>query len=186
MSTTIQVKRGAGTPATLAAGEPAFDSTNHKFYVGDGTTNTFIGPVTGTAITPSSVASSGTVTGSNLGSIVASADLTGQTVAVASVATYTPGADGTYRIGVYVTITAVALDVLNIQVDYTDETNAARTQTFVPAGLTSANLSAVGASIFPEINIRVKNGVAITIKTVLITGTGSIQYDVGCQIERLR
>lgn len=135
---------------------------------------------------PSSVSSSGTVTGSNLGSIVASADLTGQTTAVASVATYTPGADGTYRIGVYVTITAVALDVLNIQVDYTDETNTARTQTFVPVGLTSANLSAVGASVFPTLDVRVKSGVAITVKTVLVTGTGSIVYDAGATVEKLR
>lgn len=118
--------------------------------------------------------------------IVASADLTGQTGAVSSVATTTPGANGTYRVGVYATITAVALDVLNVQVDYTDETNTARTQTFVPVGLTSPNLSAVGASVFPTLDIRAKSGVAITIKTTLVTGTGSITYDVGGTIEYLR
>lgn len=55
MSTTIQIKRGGGAPPTLAAGEPAFDTTNHRLYLGDGAVNTIIGPVTGLAITPLTV-----------------------------------------------------------------------------------------------------------------------------------
>src|SRR5215212_2592552 len=38
----LQFKRGIGAPPTLAAGEPAFDTTNKRLYVGDGTTNTLI------------------------------------------------------------------------------------------------------------------------------------------------
>ena len=57
MAVTIQVKRGSGAPGSaLAAGEPAFDLTNHVLYIGDGAVNTAIsgggssawGAITGT------------------------------------------------------------------------------------------------------------------------------------------
>lgn len=43
----IQFKRGSGDPPTLAAGEPAFDTTGKKLWVGDGSVNTLIGPTGG-------------------------------------------------------------------------------------------------------------------------------------------
>lgn len=46
MAATIQIKRGVGVPVVaLAAGEPAFDTTNRILYVGDGAVNTAIGIV---------------------------------------------------------------------------------------------------------------------------------------------
>ena len=49
MSNTIQFKRGAGVGGTLLAGEPAFDVTDGKLYVGDGTSNIRIGGTITTA-----------------------------------------------------------------------------------------------------------------------------------------
>lgn len=49
MAATIQIKRGIGAPvAILASGEPAFDTTNHILYVGDGAVNT---PILSAALT---------------------------------------------------------------------------------------------------------------------------------------
>lgn len=115
----------------------------------------------------------------------ASADLTGQTAAVASVTTYTPGADGDYRVGGYITITAVSVDVIQFQCDYVDETGASRNQVFFPQGLTAAGLSSTGSYALPPIQFRAKSGNAITVKTVLTTGVGSITYNVGGTIEQL-
>lgn len=116
-----------------------------------------------------------------------SADLTAQTAAVSSVATYTASAsNGTFRIGAYLNITAVTLDVIQVSVTYTDENNTAQTALFYGMGSTAAGLSAVGNSNFGAMDIRVKASTAITVKTVLTTGTGSITYDVGATISQLR
>jgi hypothetical protein len=40
---TIKFKRGSGTPSGLTAGEPAFDTTNKKLFVHDGTTGIWVG-----------------------------------------------------------------------------------------------------------------------------------------------
>lgn len=116
---------------------------------------------------------------------VASANLTGQTAANASIATFTPSALGTFRVGGYITITAISVDVIQFQVTYTDETAASRTQLFFPQGLTSANLAATGSYSFPPLDIRAASGSAITAKTVLTTGAGSITYDVGTTIYQI-
>lgn len=119
--------------------------------------------------------------------IVASGDLTGQTAAVSSVAAYTtPATNGTYRVGAYAVITAVTLDVIQVQVTYTDETNTSRTQLFYPQGLTSASLAVTGAFVFPTMDLRVKASTTITVLVALTTGTGSISFDVGATIEKLR
>jgi hypothetical protein len=119
---------------------------------------------------------------------VASSDLTAQTAANSSVATYTVGGGGTgtFRIGAYLNITAVTLDVIQIQVNYTDENSNTRTATFFGMGTTSAGLSTVGNSNFGSVDIRCKASTAITITTTLTTSTGSITYDVGGTIQQLR
>ena len=110
---------------------------------------------------------------------------TGQTSNVDVVA-YTPQAEGTFRCGVYVTITAVAVDVIIAQVTYTDETGTSRTKSFFPQGLTSANLAATGAFVFPTMDIRSQAGSAITIQVAVTVGGGSITYNAGGSIEMLR
>lgn len=113
----------------------------------------------------------------------ASGVLTSQTTAQ-NICTYTtPASDGSYLLSGYVTITAVAVDILNLQVTYTDETNTSRTQTFFPQGLTSASLAATGAYFFPSSMIRVKASATITLKVVFATGTGSVTYDAGGSIQ---
>jgi hypothetical protein len=117
--------------------------------------------------------------------VLGSNDLIGQTGA-ATVLTVTPSASlGTYRINPYLTITAILVDVANIQVTYKDETGASRTQTFSVMGTTSPALGAVGAFTFPPITIRAASGTNIVVSTVLTTGTGTIAYDVGAVIEQL-
>lgn len=113
-------------------------------------------------------------------------DVTGQTAANTSIATFTTTAAGTYRIGGYVNITAVAVDIIEMQVTYTDENNTAQTANFFTQGATSALLSAVGNSVYPTMDLRVKSGGVITVKTTLTTGGGSITYDAGATITQLR
>jgi hypothetical protein len=112
------------------------------------------------------------------------ADLTGKTAAVSSVVSYAPPSTGTFKIGAYVTITAIATDVLEVEVTYTDEASANRTIVLVPMGATAGTLSAVGAYLFPDVKIRVYGGTTITVKTILSTGGGSITYDVGADISQ--
>lgn len=97
----------------------------------------------------------------------------------------TPAVDGTYRIGGNVTITAIATDVAQLQVVYTDETNTSRTVLFYPLGLTSAALSATGAYTFPDTQIRVKASTTITVSVALTTSLGSITYNAGATIQQL-
>lgn len=137
----------------------------------------------GTPTNPSDAANKSYIDAQN--PIVANNNLLNQSTAVASIATYTPSANATLRIGGYVTITAVTLDVIQLQVTYTDETTTVRTQLFFPQGLTSANLASTGAFTFPTMDIRVLSGAPITVKTVLTTGTGSIAYDVGASITKI-
>lgn len=115
----------------------------------------------------------------------ATADLTAQSAA-GTVCTFTPGANGTYRIGGYITITAVTIDVLNLQATWKDETNTSRTQNFFPQGITSAALATTGTFVFPTMDIRAKSGNAITIVTNQATGGGSETFDVGGTITKLR
>lgn len=117
--------------------------------------------------------------------VVASADLTGQSGAT-TITTYTPTATSTLRVGGYITVTAVTLDVAQFQVTYTDETGSAVTANFFPQGVTSANIASTGAFPLSPQDIRVKANTVVTMKTILTTGTGSITYDTGADIEILR
>ena len=61
--------------------------------------------------------------------IVAYGRSTAQTAAVASVTTYTPGADGTFEIGANVLVTTATTHSFTVACAYTDEGNTARTAT---------------------------------------------------------
>lgn len=99
-----------------------------------------------------------------------------------TVTTVTPSVAGTFQLSGWVSITAVATDVLQLQTTYTDENANAQTQTFFPQGLTSANLASTGAFTFPSMTIRSQAGSAITLKVVLTVGAGSAAYDAGGSI----
>lgn len=116
---------------------------------------------------------------------VAEADRTADTATVTAIVSYTPGADGTFRVGCYATITAVATDTLAMTVNWTDETNSARTMSYFPQGLTSATLATTGAYAFSPVDIRAKSGNAITVKAT-VTGAGSITFDDGASIMQIK
>lgn len=129
-----------------------------------------------------------TTAGNGLMAIVANNDLTAQSGAT-TITTATSTNDGiphTYRIGGYINVTAVTLDVAQVQVTYTDENNTGATATFFPQGLTSANIASTGNFPLPSQDIRVKANTLMTVKTILTTGTGSITYDVGGNIEKIK
>lgn len=120
------------------------------------------------------------------GAQIATNYVAGATTALPTFRAFTiPASDGMYRIGAFVNITAVSVDVLQFQVTYTDETNTSQTEIFYPQGLTSASLATTGNYTFPTMDIRVKASTTITLKTVLTTGAGSITYDAGGSIEYL-
>lgn len=114
--------------------------------------------------------------GSSFPAVVASGDLTAQSAAVSSVATFTPSATSTIRISAYLNITSVVTDVIVITVTYKDENTTSQS-------ISSSSISAVGNNSF-DLVIRASAN-AIVVKTTLTTGIGSIAYDVGAIIERL-
>jgi len=115
--------------------------------------------------------------------VVATGNLTGQTTA-GNVVTYTTGAaDSSFEVSGYVTVTAVSLDVIQLQVTYTGEDNVSRTAVFFPMGATSAGLSATGKSNYAVMGqLRVKASTTITVATSLTTSTGSITFNAGAKI----
>jgi hypothetical protein len=145
---------------------------------------------TGTAVnTIQSDASGNIIQGSLSAGIKASADLTAQTADVSSIATFTPSADGTFRIGAYVNVTAIVTNVITLKVTYTDENSNAVTQiiplTLAATGAVGTTATVVGNNSATDIQIRCKSGSAITVLTTA-TGVGSETYDVGATIEQLR
>ncbi len=115
------------------------------------------------------------------------ADLLAQNAAVASIVASTSQNDGlahTYSVGGYISITAVTLANVTLQVDFTDQNNTPQTLSFFGEGLTTAALSTTGFVGFSPLTIRCYPNTAITIKTIA-TITTSIAYDVGGFITRI-
>lgn len=180
---------------TLTATNTSVTYTNgYSFYLSGapiaGTNVTITNPYTLGVSGNSLFQGAATVTGAlTAGSVNISGknDLTGQTGAVGTVTSYAvpgSGSFNTFRVGGYITVTAVSLDVIQLQVTWTDETSTSRTQSFFVQGATTG-ISATGANAYSPMDIRVKQGTTITVATVLTTGTGSITYDVGASITQL-
>lgn len=122
-----------------------------------------------------------TLLGAGIPKIVATNDLTGQNAAVSSVVTTTVVNDSAYHtfmVGGYITVTAISVNTITLQVTYTDETSTSRTQSFFGEGLTTAAISTTGGFTFPPMTIRAKFNTAITVLTSIV-GIGSETYDVG-------
>lgn len=115
---------------------------------------------------------------------------TGQTAAVASVATYTLGAaDASFQVSANVLVTASTTHTVAVQVDYTDEGNTARTLTLNFSQLSGTiinsitNVTGVGPYEGFPAHIRCKASTAITVKT---TGVfTSITYSVEAVISQI-
>lgn len=112
---------------------------------------------------------------------------TGQTAANTSVVTYTNGAtDGTFLISANANITSFIAGTFNVTVDYTDETNTARTLTLNFSSITGTiGIALAAAGPFEGIpsQIRCKASTAITFKTA---GTfTSLTYNVEGVIQQL-
>lgn len=116
--------------------------------------------------------------------VVAAVDISGQTTGITI--TSFASAGGMYRVGGYITITAVSGDAIQLQVTWTDETNTVRTKSYFEQGSTVADLTTTGAFTFPTLDIKVKAGTTISAITVLTTGIGSITYDTGASIMQIK
>jgi lysophospholipase L1-like esterase len=155
--TAMNLSPGVNPSSATVSGDLWYNGTNLYFGDGGGVKRDLLAPAT--ALKAEAYISSQTATNNNF-------------------TTYaTPASDGMYEIGGYVNVSSVTVDVLQLQVSYTDETNTSRTVSFVNQGATSANITATGPSQFPPMRIRVKASTTINISAVLTTGTGSINYN---------
>ena len=112
---------------------------------------------------------------------------TAQTAAVATVATYTVGAsDGSFTVSANVNVTTSTTHTIAVQVDYTDETNTARTLTLPFAQLAGTiitsitNVTGAGPYEGVPLHIRCKSATAITVKTTGVFTT--VTYNVEASI----
>jgi hypothetical protein len=123
--------------------------------------------------------------GLGIPAIYAEADLFAQAASVASIATYTPVAEGTFRITVGINVTVVVVGGV-IEVTYTDHNAVAQTDK-IPIAPTGTGTFTAGAFTTVdrwtgEIYIRAKTTTAIVVKTVsYVSGT----YDVSALIEQV-
>lgn len=145
------------------------------------TAGAFSTTLTATANTNITLPISGT-----LDAIQASNDVVTQSAANASIATYTTTAAGSYRVGGYVKIASIATDIIEAQVTWTDENGTSQTDNFAIQGSTSPLLSTTGFYAFPTKDIRVNSGGVITYKVILQTSGGTVSYDAGGTITKLR
>lgn len=103
--------------------------------------------------------------------IVAYDRVTGQTAAVASIATYTVGsADATFEVSANVLITTATTHTFTLTCAYTDEGNSARTLTLtfglVAGGVATTSISNTAGAVpyhGVPVTIRCKAGTSITI-----------------------
>lgn len=148
---------------------------------------------TGTVYLPAvSKYNSVTTAGNGVPSIYGYGRATTQSAAAASVATYTVGAsDASFEVSANANVTASATHSFSINVDYTDETNTARTLilpiaqlagSFIAGGLIT-NVTGTGPYESSVIHIRCKTSTAVTVSTV---GTfTSVTYNVEGVIKKI-
>lgn len=133
-----------------------------------------------------------TAVGYGVPAIYASGRATAQTAANASVATYTPTADGTFEVAMNVLITTATTHTFTCQCTYTDEGNTARTLTMpfvLVAGSAIVTSIANGNGAVPymgfALKIRVKANTAITLLTQAAGTYTTVVYNVEGTIKQL-
>lgn len=131
--------------------------------------------------------------GYGIPAIYASGRFTGQVAAKASVATYTPTADGSFEVSANVLVTTATTHTFTAQCTYTDEGNTARTVTLPfrlvgdTTALTSSIVNTNGAVPYlgVPVHIRVKASTAITILTQAAGTYTTVAYNVEGIIRQL-
>lgn len=184
---------GTGTATAIADGAVVYAAGGAGAYKGDAT-KLFVDDATGDVSLGGVVGKYKNVNtaGWGLPAIYAAGrPAAGQTAAVASVATYTVGAaDGSFLVSANVNVTISTTHSFSVQLDYTDETNTARTLTLTLSKLDGTLLSvitdATGAGPYAGLTfqIRCKASTTITIKT---SGTfTTVTYNVEGLIQQVR
>jgi hypothetical protein len=84
----------------------------------------------------------------------------------------------TYQVGGYINVTAVTLDVVQAKVIFTDEKGTSQTVALMSSGVGAIQFSSMVTS-----QIRAKGGTTITLQATLTTGTGSITFDCGGNLD---
>lgn len=127
--------------------------------------------------------------GTGVPAIYAHGRLTAKTAAQASVATYTPTADGSFIVSANVLVTAATLNSFSVTCSYTSEDGTPRTLTFSFSNLTGTfltvltNTAGTGPYEGIPLHIRAKANTAITIAT---TGTfTTVTYNVEGNIRQI-
>lgn len=116
--------------------------------------------------------------GWGVGAIQAAAEVTAQSAANASIATYTVGAaDGTFEVSAQANVTAATAISTTLTCTYTDKSNTSRVMIFPVQQLTGSFIAGglitgTGAWETPVMHIRCKASTAITIGTSAGTFTG--------------
>lgn len=111
----------------------------------------------------------------------------GLTASLADVGHYTlPNTgDQTIRVGGWVNLLSVSgSDAVVLQVTYTDNHSVVKTKSYYPQGSVTSALTTADDYPMPTMDFRVKSGTNIQVSAV-VTGTGTITYEVGCTIGKL-
>lgn len=119
--------------------------------------------------------------------LVADADSVAKTTAV-TLLSYTTPNDGiahSYDASGYLNITAISADAIEFRTTFTAEDNSSQTLKFTAQGLGN-NFSIVAYDGFSPLRIHAKANTSITIQTVLTTGIGSITYNAGGTILKIK
>lgn len=125
-----------------------------------------------------------TTAGIGVASVVGYGRQTGQTGSVATVATFTPGADGSFEVSVNINMTAFTAGSLQATCSYTDESGTSRAQVMpflqFPSGLLTTTLSSANPANGFTFHIRAQGTHAITISTTATAFTGT--YNVEAKV----
>jgi hypothetical protein len=111
--------------------------------------------------------------------IVATAQLTGQTADISTATLYTPAEAGLYRINVYMICTTAGGGTLSCTIGWTDIIGAKTLKPTADVDLASTANGAVGTSFISS------GASAITYATAIANKTGSPQYALYLVLERL-
>lgn len=186
--TDFDMAQWGGTTASFPAWQRS--TTKLKARLADNSADTGVMMSTAEQSGKTTLYNNVTTTGWGHPAIYGTGNSTGQTAAVATVATYTVGAaEGTFVIYANVKVTTSSAEAFNVQVDYTDEDAVARTLTLpftLLAGTVTASIAAANGAVpyagIPA-TIRCDNATAITVKTAG-TFTGCT-YNVRASIQQI-